>query len=197
VVFSEAKDIMATKVRLTADDLWRMPDDDIRRELVNGEIVEMPPANVVHGYYVLRLGRLLEEHVRESKSGIVVAGDVGFRLALPNDPERVRAPDVCFISSQRLHNEGFSEKFFPGAPDLAVEILSPSESSSEIQQKVRDYLEAGSRLVWLVSPRSKTVAVFRADGSAQFLNEKDTLTGEPVLPGLSISLGEFFSDPAF
>lgn len=188
---------MASKVRLTADDLWRMPDDDVRRELVNGEIVEMPPANALHGYYVPKIAELLADEARKSKAGFVLAGDVGFRLGLLDDPERVRAPDICFMSAKRFPEGRFPEKFVTGAPDLAVEILSPSESAAEIQQKVRDYLEAGALLVWLVSPRAKTVVVFRADGSGQFLSEKDTLTGEPVLPGLTINLAELFSDPAF
>ena len=187
---------MATKTRFTAEDLLRMPDDGVRRELVNGEIVEMPPPNFQHGYVAGKIYGALAESVRESRAGFVAVGDPGFRLALPDDPERVRAPDVCFVSAERFPGGKVPTKFVSGAPDLAVEVLSPSESAAEIHQKVRDYLEGGAKLVWLFSAEAKTVAVFRADGSGRFLTAKDTLTGEPLLPGFSLDLGEFFSDPA-
>jgi len=180
---------MATKVRLTAEDLLRMPDDDVRRELVNGEIVEMSPANFRHGELTIRLGRLLSEHVEERGGGKVVS-DVGFVLNLSEDAERVRGPDVAFVSSTRLPEN--PEKFVNGAPDLAVEILSPSETAVEVQQKLRDYLEAGTRLVWFVAPQAKTVTVYRSDGGARLLREHERLEGEDVLPGLTIPLAELF-----
>ncbi len=183
---------MTTKTRLTAEDLWRLGEGDIRRELVNGEIIEMAPVGGVHGQITSRISRRLAEHVERQGVGEVVVGDVGFVLDLPHDPERVRAPDVAFVSSQRLPSGGLPQGFLHGAPDLAVEVLSPSDNPVDVQQKVRDYLEAGARLVWVVAPQAKAVTVYRADGSARLLREQEHLEGEDLLPGLAIPLAEVF-----
>jgi Uma2 family endonuclease len=132
------------------------------------------------------------EHVERRGGGRVVVGDVGFVLRVPSDPERVRAPDVAFVSPERLPSGRLPEGFLSGAPDLAVEVLSPSDNPIDIQQKVRDYLEAGARLVWVVAPQAKTLTVYRADGSARLLREQDVLDGEDVLPGFSIPAAELF-----
>jgi Uma2 family endonuclease len=184
---------MAIRTKMTAQDLWRLGEGDVRRELVNGEVIEMPPVGGTHGRTSIRIGRRLDEHVERQADGEVVGGDVGFILQLANDPERVRAPDVAFVSRERLPEGRLPEKFIIGAPDLAVEILSPSDNPVEVQQKVRDYLEAGSRLVWIVAPAARTVTVYRPDGSARLLREHETLEGEDVLPGLSIPLAEVFA----
>ena len=181
---------MATKARVTAQDLWRLGEGDTRRELVNGEVIETAPVGGVHGLVTLRIGRRLAEHVERHGGGQVMVGDVGFVLRLPNDPERVRAPDVAFVTSARLPGGRLPEGFLQGAPDLAVEVLSPSDNPLEVQRKVRDYLEAGARLVWVVAPQAKTATVYRADGSAQLLRERDSLGGEDLLPGLMIPLAE-------
>ncbi len=183
---------MATKSRVTAEDLWRMGTGDIRRELVDGEVVEMAPAGGVHGRVSGRVYLRLAEHVAAHGGGEVVVGDVGFVLALPGDPERVRAPDVAFVSTGRLPEGQLPQGFIHGAPDLAVEVLSPSDNPLEVQQKVRDYLEAGARLVWLIAPRAKTATVYRPDGSARLVREPEHLDGEDVLPGLTLSLTELF-----
>lgn len=183
---------MPIKARLTAQDLWKLGEGDTRRELVNGEIREMAPAGGVHGDVMLRIGRQLADHVDRHGGGKVLAGDVGFVLALPHDPERVRAPDVAFVSIARLPEGQLPEGFLRGAPDLAVEVLSPSDDPVDVQQKVRDWLDAGARLVWVLAPRVRTTTVYRADGSARLLREGDHLDGEDVLPGLLISLAEVF-----
>jgi Uma2 family endonuclease len=179
---------MTTRVRLTADDLWRMGSGDVRRELVDGEVVEMTPAGGVHGRVSARLARYLTEHVEARGGGEVVAGDVGFVLGLPADPERVRAPDVAFVSSGRLPEGRLPQGFVAGAPDLVIEVLSPSDDPVEVQRKVRDYLEAGSALVWVIAPRAATATVYRPDGSARLVREGESLDGETVLPGLTIPL---------
>lgn len=183
---------MPAKTRLTAEDLWRLGGGDVRRELVNGEIVEMPPAGGVHGDIVVRLATPLREWAARQRAGVVVA-DVGFVLGLAYDPERVRGPDLAFVSAGRLPGGKVPRGFIPGAPDLALEILSPSESASEVQQKVSDYLEAGARLVWLVAPEARTATTYRPDGSARLLREGDVLDGEDVLPGFTIPLSELFA----
>jgi len=183
---------MATEARLTAQDLLRFGDDGVRRELVNGRIIEMPPAGGIHGKIVSILVWFMVEYVRHTGTGEIVSGDTGFVLHVPGDPERVRAPDIGFISRSRLAEGGMPESFISGAPDLAVEVLSPSEASVDVQQKVRDYFDAGARLVWLIAPQARTVTVYRADGSARLLRDQDALDGEDVLPGFSIPLAEVF-----
>jgi len=186
---------MVTKTRVTAQDLWRLGEGDVRRELVNGQVIEMAPVGGVHGHVTSRINRRLAEHVERHGGGVVLVGDVGFVLPLPTDPERVRAPDVAFVSNERLPGEGLPQGFLHGAPDLAVEVLSPADNPLDVQQKVRDYLDAGSRLVWLVAPQAKTVTVYRADGSARLLREQEALDGEEVLPGLTIPLADLFPSP--
>ena len=183
---------MVTKARLTAEDLWRLGEGDVRRELVNGEVVETAPVGGMHGRITGRIFRRLIEHAERHDGGEVLVGDVGFVLNLPHDPERVRAPDVAFVSSHRLPEGQVPEKFLAGPPDLAAEVLSPTDNPLEIQQKVRDYLDAGARLVWVIAPQAKTATVYRADGSARLLREHEHLEGEDVLPGLAISLAELF-----
>ena len=183
---------MATKPRVGADDLWRMPEDDIRRELVNGEVIEMPPVGPLHGKFSGRVYKWIADYIALHPAGEVLVGDVGFVLNLPEDPERVRAPDVAYISTERLPEGGVTEKFIHNAPDLAVEILSPSDTSDCVVQKVQEYMQSNARLVWVVAPKTKTVTVYRADGSAQLLQREDILDGEDVLPGLKIPLSELF-----
>ena len=183
---------MATRTRLTADDLWRMGEGDVRRELVNGEVIEMTPAGGVHGKVLIKVGRRIDEYVEARRLGKVVGGDVGFVLTLPSDPERVRAPDVAFITPARLPEGQLPQGFIRGAPDLAVEVLSPSDNPVEVQQKVRDYLEAGARLVWVLAPLAHAATVYRPDGSARLVREPESLDGEDVLPGLAIPLADLF-----
>lgn len=179
---------MATRTRLTAEDLWRMGTGDVRRELVHGEVVEMTPVGGVHGRVSGRVYRRLAEHVEAHGGGEVLVGDVGFVLAIAGDPERVRAPDVAFVSATRLPEGRLPQGFLRGAPDLAVEVLSPTDNPVEVQQKVRDYLEAGSRLVWVIAPVAATATVYRPDGSARLVREPEALDGEDVLPGFTVPL---------
>ena len=183
---------MSTKARVTAEDLWRLGEGDVRRELVNGEIVEMAPVGGIHGQVTGKVYRRLADHVERRGGGEVLVGDVGFVLNLPGDPERVRAPDVAFVSTARLPGGRLPQGFLPGAPDLAVEVLSPSDNPVDVQQKVRDYLDGGTRLVWVIAPQPKSVTAYRADGTARLLHEQEQLDGEDVLPGLTIPLAELF-----
>jgi Uma2 family endonuclease len=104
----------------------------------------------------------------------------------------VRAPDIAFVSTGRLPGGRLPQDFIRGAPDLAVEVLSPSDTGADVQRKLRDYLEGGGRLVWVIAPQARTVTVYRPDGSARLLREPEHLDGEDVLPGLRLPLAEVF-----
>src|ERR1039457_6356159 len=130
---------MSTKTLLTADELERMPDDDsVQTELDEGELITMPPTALDHGYYENEIGAILREFVKRHRLGRVYCGEPGFRLS----SDTVRAPDVAFIRQERL--EGLKGKgFATGAPDLAVEIFSPSDSIRQLMRKIKQYFAAG------------------------------------------------------
>jgi Uma2 family endonuclease len=151
----------------------------------------MPPGGV-HGDVTGKVYRPLAEHVERHGGGYVVVGDVGFVLSVPGDPERVRGPDVAFVSGERLPDGVLPEGFIQGPPDLAVEVLSPSDGPLDIHEKVRDYLDAGARLVWFLAPNARTATVYRPDGSARLLRAGEALDGEDVLPGFRLPLDEVF-----
>ena len=182
---------MPTRVRLTADDLWRAPAGAGVCELVDGEIVEMSVPGPRHANVVARVAFRLEERARSLGAGRVLASG-GFRMELPWDPERVRAPDVAFVSAGRLEEGRLPARFLQGAPDLAVEVVSPSDTAGEIDQKVRDYLGAGCRLVWVLYPEPRTAAVYRPDRTARLVCEGEMLDASDSLPGLELRLGELF-----
>jgi Uma2 family endonuclease len=179
----------AEKTLLTAEELWRMPRDGRRYELVKGELVEMTPVGPRHGGIARRLGGKLGDFTDAHQLGATMV-ETGFCLECR--PDTVRAPDVSFLSRERVPPEDH-EGFVPGAPDLAVEIVSPGEQDADVQDKVMDYLAHGTRLVWLVRPQQRTVTVYWADGTARLLQETDTLDGEAVVPGFSLSLKVLFS----
>jgi len=177
----------AAKRLVTAEELLHLPDDGLRRELVYGEVIEMTPAGFPHGAVAARLVLRLAGFVEERGLGAVLTADPGF--VLRRDPDVVRAPDAAFVSKERLPAEPI-EGFFPGAPDLAVEVVSPSETSAEIEAKVAEYLAAGARLVWVVYPTLDKVRVWRSPTDTTVLGLDDPLDGEDVLPGFTCPLRE-------
>lgn len=179
----------ATKTLLTAEDLLRLPDHGRRRELVKGELIEIAPVGVEHGDLAALILTRLRTYVEARRLGLA-ATEIGFFLE--HAPDTVRAPDVCFISAARLP-PGRQEGFFEGAPDLAVEVISPGDVAAEVESEVQDYLAHGARLVWVVHPRTRTVTVYYSDGSARVLHIGDTLEGEDVIPGFQLALADLFA----
>jgi Uma2 family endonuclease len=175
---------------MTADDLFRMPDDGMRHELVGGWLVSEPPTGGEHALTTTQMVVRLGSFVRERKLGRVYTTDPGFVLS--RDPDTVRAPDVAFISNARLAVVGRPRGFIPGAPDLAVEILSPGDRPNDVEAKVADYLAAGASLVWVVDPIRRLVRVHRKLLSHRLLREEDWLEGEDVVPGFRIPVAELF-----
>jgi Uma2 family endonuclease len=181
---------MSRKVLLTADELERMPDDDsVQIELDEGELITMAPAGDDHSFVEVALISLLHQFVKGRKLGRVFSGDAGFRL---ND-DTVRSPDVAFVRSSRLPRVR-SAGFIDGPPDLAVEILSPSNSFRQMTRKVRQYFAAGCHTVWVVHPDRKEVEVFEATGADRTLTVEDLLEAPELLPGFSVPVAELFAE---
>ncbi len=174
----------------TIDDLYAMPDDGCHYELQAGVLVSEPVPGWRHGRVAFRVAELVGAHVRKNRLGAVVTNDSGFILS--RSPDTVRGPDVSFVSRERLTSVGDPEAAFPGAPDLAVEILSPSNTPARMHAKVADYLAAGTRLVWVVDPQTKTVVEYRSLLSPRILLPGDALEAEDMLPGLALDVAELF-----
>jgi Uma2 family endonuclease len=184
--------VSTTKTKpVTADELLRMPDDGFRYELVKGELKRMPPTGDEHGGVTMELAAALHRHVKLNRLGKVYAAETGFKLE--SDPDTVRAPDIAFVSTERIQAAGRIQGYRSGAPDLAVEVLSPSNTKREMEEKAREYFAAGARLVWIVNPKLKTVTVYRSLSDIIMLTEKDTLDGGGVVPGFQISVAEIFA----
>jgi Uma2 family endonuclease len=176
---------------LTAQDLERLPDDGFRYELVRGQLRKMAPAAEQHGRITGTLTVSLGQHVLAHGLGAIYAAETGFLLS--SDPDTVRAPDVAFISRARLEAIGPVEGYWSGAPDLAVEVISPGDTYAEVEEKVVDWLQAGTRLVVVVNPRQRLVTIYRSLAEVLVLTPRDTLDGEDVVPGWTLKIAELFS----
>jgi Uma2 family endonuclease len=181
---------MATQLRtMTVDDLLAMPEDGMRRELVAGELREMTPVGRPHARTFQRINRSLDAHVLEHGLGEVYA-EYGY--VLESDPATVRAPDLSFVRTERL-SESSDEGYFTGVPDLAIEVVSPNDRLSEVRAKVREYLDAGTRMVVIADPQNRDVVVFRPGGAALELTFNDVLDGGDVVPGWKLPVREIFA----
>jgi Uma2 family endonuclease len=180
-----------TKRPMTAEALERLPRDPLNRyELVRGELVRMTPVGGEHGKVALEFAARLLAHVKARRLGEVMV-EVGYRLT--TDPDTVRATDVSFVATDRLPPGGLPRGFIPGPPDLAVEVISPEDSASEVDATVQEYLAHGVRLVLVVQPRTRTVTAYRPDGNARVLRSGDSIEGQDVLPGVSLPVDEIVS----
>jgi Uma2 family endonuclease len=167
-----------------------MPDDGFRYELVEGELIRMAPAGAEHGKVTVKITGPLFTHVAANDLGTVYAAETGFKLH--SDPDTVRAPDVAFVSKARVELVGTTRGYWVGAPDLAIEVVSPGDTVREVEEKVREWLEAGARMVLVVSPRLRTITVYRSLTDINVFTEKDTLDGDDVVPGFRLAVVEVF-----
>ena len=180
----------STTQRSTASELFEMPDDGFRYELVKGELRKMSPAGWEHGEVIVNITLLLGQYVKVNQLGSCGGAETGFKLA--SDPDTVLAPDLSFVSRERRPQGEARKKFFPGAPDLAVEVMSPGDTRREVKEKVEDWLGAGTRAVWVVDPRHRTVKVYRSTAEVTHLSEADELDGGEVVPGFRCKVAEIF-----
>jgi Uma2 family endonuclease len=179
--------MVATR-RVTIDEFAEMPLQGIW-ELVDGEPIELSPAAGRSGWISATVVALLANHVRSGRLGWAFSAETGFILF--SDRQTVRSPDAAVVLSNRLAE--LPDSFVPMAPDLAVEVLSPSDRMADALAKVAMYLQAGTSLVWLVNPATRRVMVFRSEMDPVTLGESDTLDGGDVLPGFSVPIAEIFT----
>jgi len=182
----------APKTELTADDLLSIPDGD-HYELIDGELVERQMGSVsswIAGRVILLNGTFAEEH----ELGWVWPADAGYHC-FSDSPDKVRKPDVSFIRRGRLPDERPSTGFETIAPDLVVEVISPHDLFYRVDEKVEDFLQTGTRLVWVVNSPTRTVTIHRCDGSTARRREDEELYGEDVLPGFRCRASEIFLPP--
>jgi Uma2 family endonuclease len=175
---------------ITADELFRKPSDHYRYELVKGELRKMIPAGTRHGSIITRLLSALVQHVEALALGEVFGPDTGFKIA--ESPDTVRAPDIAFVSKGRIPAGELTEKFWPGAPDLAVEVISPTDTLYELDEKIEEYITSGVTLVWVVNPKKHTVTAYRPGAGPEVLAESDQLDGSPVLPAFQYPIAKLF-----
>jgi len=181
---------VATQTLFTAEQLMLMPDDGCRRELVAGELRTMPPPGWKHGAVESRLCARLANHVESRGLGVVLAGDPGFLLA--SDPDTVLAPDVAFIRNEHIPPELSDERYWPGPPDLAVEVVSHRRPARALHKKAMAWLDFGVLLVWVVHPEQRTVTVYRPGAEPETLSEGDSLDGHDLLPGFRCPVADLF-----
>ncbi|MBA2511959.1 MAG: Uma2 family endonuclease [Actinomycetota bacterium] len=175
---------------VTAEELLRIPDDGLRRELVRGEVRTMAPAGNVHGRIAIDVSTPLDQYVRAHDLGVVFAAETGFKIA--GNPDTVRAPDAAFVRRERVEAVGEVEGYWPEAPDLAVEVVSPNDLFAEVEEKVADWLAAGTRVILVVNPRARTAVVRLSEKVARILSEEEILDGGQVVPGWTLSVADVF-----
>jgi Uma2 family endonuclease len=180
-----------TPTRLvTAAEFEHTPSINARTELVKGVIISYPFNDFAHGALAATICMWLGQFVFAQRLGDVLATGTGFILS--HNPDTVRAPDAAFVTAERVAQAKRLEGFFDGAPDLAVEVVSPDDKAEEIDAKVLEYLEAGCRLVWVVQPRTKTITEYRSLDQVRVLTQRDTLDGADVVPGFTVPVKEIF-----
>ena len=180
---------MTTKPKLmTAEELLLLPDDDMKRELIRGVLTEDMPPGYEHGVVEFRIGRLIGNFAEENDFGEVLGGDSGF--ILERGPDTVRGPDVAWVAPGRV--EGRVRGFAELAPDLVVEVRSPSDSQRHMAERAMMWLSHGVRMALVADPQSVTLTVYRPGEPPQVLGEFDTFDGGDVLPGFTTPVWSFF-----
>jgi Uma2 family endonuclease len=176
---------------MTAEELMELPDDGFRYELVNGELEKMPPPGFPHGRIAMRLGIYVGQFILEHGLGEAVATDTGFKLT--SNPDTVLAPDFAFITTERFREGKDTEGYWLGPPDLAVEVLSPSDRAGKVKQEIARWFSFGTRQIWIVDPKHSNITVYRSPSDSTVFSGSDFLEAQDLLPGFRISLERIFS----
>lgn len=177
----------------TDDELLALPDDGNKYEVMKGELI-VSPAGIEHEEVGVRLILALGNFVRQHKLGIVCGSSAGYHMKAGS----FLSPDVSFISKERLQGlKRAPKKFFKGGPDLAVEILSPSDTVEKLHEKIVEYFENGTRLMWVINLEEQFVLVYRTPQPDQLLHSRDMLDGEQIVPGFKLPLAELFAELEF
>ncbi len=175
--------------RLTEHDLDRIPEDEILRELVDGELREWMAPGPDHGTIELDLAAELRQFVKERRLGHMMSGEVRFRIK--GDIHHVRMADIAFVVASKYPSGRPPRKADATQPDFVAEVISPDDSAAMVQEKVRDWLSTGLRLLWLVYPDTNQVVVYHADGTAQTVEHDGVLDGGDVFPGMQLPVRSF------
>jgi Uma2 family endonuclease len=177
----------------TEEDLQALPEDGFIHEVVDGALVMSPKNDFFHGRICTRLSAALHHFVVEHRLGAVLDSSTGFWMKNRN----CRAPDISFITRERLTRLGFkpsTRKFFPGAPDLAVEILSLNNTRAEIDKRLSDFFASGTQLAWIINPELEAVEVCHSLDKRALTGSGAQLDGEQLLPGFTFPIADLFKD---
>lgn len=187
----------ATGTKMTVEEFLELPDDGIERWLVDGEIREfdgedMTRRNRTHSYLMTRFGRFLDEWAdsQPEPRGRVASGEAGVRFT--REGKTAVGVDVAYISSDVADAQPKDSSIIVGVPTLVVEILSPNDKQKDVAEKIRVYLDAGVKHIWVVDPELASVRIYRPDGRDELVTSKGFLTAEPDMPGLKIDLKRVF-----
>ncbi len=182
---------MATAAKLmTAEEFWLLPETEMRQSLVRGEVAETMPPGARHGSIASAFDRRLGTWAEQRKAGWVGV-ESGFILT--RNPDIVRAPDISFVRAEHIPADGVPEAFWHLAPDLAIEVVSPSETAQEVRDKVEDFLAAGTPVVWVAYPKSREVVAHTPDNLARTYRADDLLTAPDLLPGFACRVADLFT----
>ena len=175
---------------ITAAELGRINLPNKSTELVRGQLVVREPPSTEHGRLQTNLAYLITDFVRRNQLGVVFGQDTGFRIS--SNPDTVRGPDVAYVAQDRagqIPRRGYAAL----APDLLAEIISPEDRPGEILEKVGEWLQAGTKLIWVLEPRRQEVRVYRGDGSLTIVGPDGSLDGEDILPGFCCALADILA----
>ena len=177
----------------TEAELQGLPEDGYQHEVVNGELVWSPKNDFYHGSICTRLLAALHAYAASGQLGAVLDSSTGFWMKNRN----CRAPDISFVQKERLRRLGFKpsiRKFFPGAPDLAVEVLSRNNTRTEIENRLEDFFASGTQIAWVINPTTKSVEVYHAGDKKRLLDAEGRLDGEHLLPGFCYPVADLFKE---
>ena len=187
VVVTEVKKVW------TEEELQALPDDGFIHEVVDGELIMSPKNNFQHEGICMRLATAMSDFNRKNRLGVVRGSSAGYWMFNRN----CRAPDISFLPKARLENLGFkpnSKKFFPGAPDLAVDILSPNNTRTEITSRLRDLFASGTQIAWIIDPETESAEICHSLTDRKLLGPGGELDGEHLLPGFRYPLPNLFKE---